>query len=106
MTNTPENAIAVAIIPRTIWIESDLFGGRHVVCKDEGFSPFTYATFYYNYAFTSNAGTWADAVKLAISLGAAEPVAERMRANNFAETMAKRRVDEEEYKSWFIQPAA
>ena len=101
MSEQPETVMIVELIPRSIWIESDLFGGRHVVCQDEGYRPFTYASFYYNYAFTSNAGTWAEAVKLAVSLGAVEPVEERSRNDKFAETMAKYRAGEEEYKSWF-----
>ena len=96
--------VSVELIPRSIWIESDLFGGRHVVCQDEGYLPFTYASFHYNYAFTCNAGTWAEATKLAMSLGAVEPVEERSRANDFAERMAAHRAGEEEYKSWFGDP--
>ena len=96
--------VSVELIPRSIWIESDLFGGRHVVCQDDGYPPFTYATFNYNYAFTSNAGTWAEAVKLAVSLGAVEPVEERSRANDFLDIMKQHRAGEDEYKSWFREP--
>lgn len=89
MSGLLNTVASVELIPRSIWIESDLFGGRHVVCQDEGFKPFTYASFHYNYAFTSNAGTWAEAVKLATALGAVEPIAERIRDNHFSGSMAK-----------------
>lgn len=36
--------------------------------------PFVYARFGYDYAYTSNAGTWDAAKKLALSLGATEPI--------------------------------
>ena len=94
MSVQPETVTIVELIPRSIWIESDLFGGRHVVCQDEGYRPFTYASFHYNYAFTSNAGTWSEAVKLAIALGAVEPIGERIRSHTLAESIDKREVSE------------
>lgn len=73
-------AKVVEILPTRIWIESDMMGSRHVMVHHEGFGdPFTYATFHYNYAYTSNAGTWDAANNLALSLGATEPVQQRSR---------------------------
>ena len=70
----------VEILPTKVWIESDLMGARHVVMHHEGFGePFTYASFHYNYAYTSNSGTWDAAHRLALQLGATEPVEQRQR---------------------------
>ena len=77
-------ARVVEILPTRIWIESDMMGSRHVVMHHEGFGdPFTYATFHYNYAYTSNSGTWDAAHSLALSLGATEPVEQRRRHFHF-----------------------
>jgi hypothetical protein len=69
----------VRILPTAIWIEDDIFGARHVMCQHEGCEPFCYASFHYDYAYTSNASTHAAATKLALELGATEPVEKRMR---------------------------
>lgn len=66
------------ILPTKVWIEDDMMGSRHVLLQTEGFEePFIYATFNYNYAYTSNAQTLQEATKLAIRLGATEPVERR-----------------------------
>jgi hypothetical protein len=70
----------VEILPTKVWIESDVMGSRHVVMHHEGFGdPFTYASFFYNYAYTSNAGTWDAAKTLALAMGATDPIEERRR---------------------------
>lgn len=70
----------VEILPTRVWIESDMMGARHVVMHHEGFGdPFTYASFHYDYAYTSNSGTWDAAHTLALALGATEPVEQRQR---------------------------
>lgn len=72
-------AVLVEVFPTKVWIESDLFGGRHVVLHHHGSGkPFTYASFHYNYAYTSNSGTWEAAHRLALALGATEPVEDRI----------------------------
>ena len=74
------NATVVEILPRKVWIESDLMGARHVVMHHQGYGePFTYASFHYDYAYTSNSGTWDAAHSLALALGATEPVEQRVR---------------------------
>lgn len=74
----------VEILPTRVWIESDMMGARHVVMHHEGFGePFTYASFHYDYAYTSNSGTWDAAERLALALGATEPVEERQRDFHF-----------------------
>lgn len=74
-----QTATVVEILPTRIWIENDFMGNRHVMMQHEGLHEFTYATFGYDYAYTSNSGTHAAAHALAIALGAAEPVEERTR---------------------------
>jgi hypothetical protein len=72
--------VSVTILPTAIWIEDDICGGRHVMLQHEGMDPFCYASFQYDYAYTSNSGTHAVAHQLAVSLGATEPVEHRSRA--------------------------
>lgn len=73
-------ATVVEILPTRIWVESDMMGARHVVMHHQSFGePFTYASFYYDYAYTSNGGTWDAAHGLALALGATEPVEQRQR---------------------------
>jgi hypothetical protein len=75
-----ETVTLVEVLPTRIWIESDMMGARHVVMQHQDFGePFTYASFHYNYAYTSNGGTWDAAHRLALELGATEPVEQRQR---------------------------
>lgn len=62
-----------------VWVESDMLGARHVVIQHEGagLPPFIYASFHYNYAYTSNYNTLRAAELLAIQLGATVPVEHR-----------------------------
>lgn len=81
-TPTPgptKGAITVTILPTKVWVENDFLGGRHVMLQHEGLEPFTYASFFYNWRYTSNSSTWDAACQLALSLGADEPVESRMR---------------------------
>ena len=73
----------VEILPTRVWVESDMFGGRHVMLQHQGMEPFTYASFHYNYMYTSNSGTWEAAHALARSLGAVDPIENRQRGFNF-----------------------
>jgi len=73
------DAVLVTLLPTKVWVESDLFGGRHVVLQHEGCEPFTYASFFYDWRYTCNSMTWDAATKLAVSLGAVEPVESRRR---------------------------
>ena len=74
----------VEILPTRVWIESDMMGARHVVMHHQGYGePFTYATFHYDYAYTSNSGTYDAAHGLAAALGATEPVEQRQRDFHF-----------------------
>lgn len=69
----------IHIAPTSVWIENDSFGGRHVMMQHEGCEAFTYCSFNYDYAYTSNAGTLAAATETALKLGAVEPVQMRQR---------------------------
>lgn len=74
----------VEILPTKVWIESDMMGARHVVMHHQGYGePFTCATFHYDYAYTSNSGTYDAAHGLAVALGATEPVEQRQRDFHF-----------------------
>jgi len=79
----PVNVRAVEILPTRVWIEDDLMGARHVMLQHEGFHAFCYASFHYDYAYTSNAGTHAAAHELAKKLGATEPIEQRTRDLTF-----------------------
>jgi len=68
------------VMPTQIWIESGMMGERVVMLQHEGCEPFAYATFGYDYRYTSNSGTMGQAIKLALALGATEPVEHRDRA--------------------------
>ena len=77
-----KTAKIVKILPTRIWIESDFFGARHVVLQHEGYEPFRYATFNYNYAYTSNSNIVARSEKLAKELGAVAPIEHRFITHN------------------------
>ena len=77
-----ETATVVEILPTAIWIESDFLGSRHVVMQHQGHEPFTYASFHYDYRYTSNTGTWLAAEHVALSLGATQPVEHKHRSLN------------------------
>lgn len=71
--------IKVTILPTKIWIESDIFGRRIVVAQHQGMPAFDYCIFNYQYGYTDNASTWANAKAMAIQLGATEPVEHKNR---------------------------
>lgn len=58
----------VKIMPTKVWIESGMCGERVVMMQHEGCDAFEYATFGYDYRYTSNAGTMAAATALADEL--------------------------------------
>lgn len=73
-------AEVVKILPTRIWIESGMMGERVVVLQHEGCEPFDYATFGYDYRYTSNSMTLEAARTVALALGAQEPIEQRQRA--------------------------
>lgn len=66
---------------RKIWIESDIFGGKHIMIQhDDGESqPFCYCSFNYDYAHTSNATIRREAERMAERLGATHPIVHKKR---------------------------
>jgi hypothetical protein len=51
-----KEATIVTIYPTLYWVEKDFMGSSHIMVQHEGMHSFKYATFYYDYAYTSNAG--------------------------------------------------
>jgi len=78
-----EQVTIVEILPTKIWIENDMVGSRHVMIQHEGMDAFTYCSFFYNFAYTSNSGTYNAAIEVAKSLGAAEPIEQKYRQLEF-----------------------
>lgn len=73
-----EQAVIVDILPTEIWVETDMFGGRHVMLRHQGDEkPFRYASFPYNHRYTSNSGTRSAAESVALAQGAKAPVEHR-----------------------------
>jgi hypothetical protein len=64
---------------RHIWIESDIFGSKHVMVQDDDLEPFTYCTFYYDYRYTYNSNIRRMAEAIAFSIGAEHPIEYRNR---------------------------
>lgn len=69
----------VNVLPTRVWIENGIGGERYVVMQHEGHEPFDYAVIGYNWKYTCNSSTHDEAVRLAVSLGAQEPVEFRSR---------------------------
>jgi hypothetical protein len=71
----------VKIFEKKVWIEDDIMGDKHVMVQhqDGKSDPFCYCSFHYDYGYTSNSGIRASAEKMAVSLGATEPVEYRHR---------------------------
>jgi hypothetical protein len=66
---------------KKVWIEDDFSGDKYVMIKHDidGFEPFCYCTFHYDYAYTSNSSIKARAEMMARSLGADEPIEHKSR---------------------------
>ncbi len=79
--NEIEKATIVKVFDRKVWIESDFLGSRHVMIQhDDGESqPFTFATFRYDWRYTSNSSVIACAESLARDLGATDPIKHQSR---------------------------
>jgi hypothetical protein len=72
----------VHVYERKIWIESDIWGNRSVMVQHDapGEEPFCYCTFGYDYSHTSNSAQLREAERMALWLGAKEPIEHRARA--------------------------
>jgi hypothetical protein len=78
-----EPPVIVEFLHTSIWIESDMMGGRSVMLQHQGCDPFEYARFGYDYRYTSNAGTLEAAEALARQLGAIGTIEHRSREMKF-----------------------
>ena len=74
-----QQPVVVHMLETKVWVENDLFGGRHVVLQHEGCDPFTYASFFYDWRYTSNSFTLNAAETLARQLGAVGPIEHKHR---------------------------
>ena len=66
-------------IPMRVWIEATALGQSIVVVQIKGLPAFDYAVFNYSYGYTDNASIRAAAERLALSLGAVQPITYLMR---------------------------
>lgn len=60
------------IYPTKFWVEKDMFGGSHIMMQHETMNVFEYASFYYDYAYTSNAGVHTEVVAMMKRFGVEE----------------------------------
>lgn len=67
-----------------VWIEGDILGSKHVMVQHEGHDPTTYCTFFYDHRYTNNGMIHKAAERVAISIGAKEPVLYERREIEFA----------------------
>jgi hypothetical protein len=68
----PKTADIVKIYPTRYWVEKDMLGGAHIMMQHEGYHKFQYASFGYDYAYTSNAGVHMAVVNMMKSFGIEE----------------------------------
>lgn len=62
----------VGIIPTKYWVEKGMCGDAYIMMQHEGFHEFEYASFGYDYAYTSNAGVWSEVVEMMKRFGVEE----------------------------------
>lgn len=64
----------VKIYPTKFWVEKDFMGSSHIMMQHDcpGQEPFQYASFFYDYAYTSNSGIHSAVVKMMKSFGVEE----------------------------------
>jgi hypothetical protein len=76
-----ETVEVVHVYERTVWVEADFFGNKHVMVHHQapGEEPFCYCTFFYDCKHTDNASIRRAAGRMAVALGAVEPVEIRNR---------------------------
>ena len=76
-----ETVKVVRVYERKVWVEGDMMGDKHVMVQHQapGCEPFCYCSFHYDYAYTDNASIRNAAERMALALGATEPVEFRTR---------------------------
>lgn len=76
-----KTAEIVHVYETKVWVEVDMMGSKHVMIQHQapGCEPFCYCSFHYNYAYTDNANIRREAERMALAIGATEPVEFRER---------------------------
>lgn len=69
---TVQTVEIVKIFPTHYWVESDVLGTKHIMVQHEGMEPFTYASFNYDYGYTSNSQIHNDVVAMMARFGIEE----------------------------------
>jgi hypothetical protein len=79
-----EIASVAEVKKKKVWVEADIMGDKHVMVQHQApeFEPFCYCSFHYDYGYTDNASIRSAASRMAIALGAVEPVEFRNRVPN------------------------
>jgi hypothetical protein len=62
----------VGMYPTKYWVEKDMFGGAHIMVQHDTMHVFEYASFNYDYAYTSNSGVHNEIVNMMKRFGIAE----------------------------------
>lgn len=72
-----ETVEIVKVYDKKVWLENDFSGDIHVMVQHQapGSEPFCYCSFHYHYGYTDNSSIKRAAERMALSLGATEPVA-------------------------------
>ena len=76
-----ETANVVEVYEKKVWVEGDFSGSKHVMMQHQapGCEPFCYCSFHYDYGYTDNASIRRASERMALDLGATEPVEFRTR---------------------------
>lgn len=76
-----ETVNVVEVYEKKVWVEGDMMGDKHVMVQHQapGCEPFCYCSFHYDYGYTDNASIRDAAKRMALALGATEPVEFRTR---------------------------
>ena len=66
----------VKIYEKKVWVECDMMGDKHVMVQHQapGVEPFCYCSFHYDHGYTDNASIRNAAERMALAIGATEPV--------------------------------
>ena len=62
----------VKIYPTKYWVERGMFGDAYIMMQHEDMHAFQYASFGYDYAYTSNAGVHSEVVSMMKRFGIEE----------------------------------
>ena len=71
-TSNIKTAKIVKVYDTHVWVETDMFGDKHIMMQHETMEPFCYASFHYNYAYTSNGQIHMEVVNMMKRFGVEE----------------------------------